>query len=197
MSVLTRLAGTVAAGVAAGLLALFVLQAGILNVADPQKSALPQVVENPVQLSGTNAVITGHDSNRKPYEIRAAKGLQDKLVKTLVHLQDVSGRFERASGGNMDIASRTGRFDTATKKFELQGNVVISEKDRMRAVMESAEIDTNDQSLKSSGPVAVDMRGASIRANSLSVSANGTRVLFRGGVKARFVTNTSPTGEGG
>jgi LPS export ABC transporter protein LptC len=197
VSSLTRYAGAAAAVAALALLALFVVQTGVLKVADPGKSELPPVVEYPDQPSGKNAVIAGHDRNQKPFEIRAAKGQQDKTVKTLVHLQDVVGSFERQAGGKMDVSSSAGRYDTATRKFELQGNVVFSEGGRMKAMMESAEIDTADQSLQSAGPVKVEMQGASITAEGMSVSDNGTRILFKGGVKARFVTNTSPTGEGG
>lgn len=192
-----RYAGFAAAALALGLVAAFVIQTGVLKIPDAKKSDPPAVVEYPEQISGNNATITGHDKNQKPFAIKAAKGQQDKAVKTLVHLQDVVGNFERQSGSPMDISANTGRYDTATKRFELQGNVVFSEGSKMKALMEVAEINTLDQSLKSSGPVTVDMKGTTIKANSLSVSENGTRVLFRGGVKARFVTNTAPAGGGG
>lgn len=192
-----RYAGFAAAAGGLALLALFVFQTGAFKVADPQKSDPPAVVEYPDQVSGNNAIITGHDKNQRPFEIKAAKGQQDKAIKSLVHLQDVTGNFERSTGGHMDITAATARYDTGTKKLEMQGNVVFLEGKRMKALMDVAEINTVDQSLQSSGPVTVDMRGASIKANSLSVSENGTRILFKGGVKARFVTNTAPTGDGG
>jgi lipopolysaccharide export system protein LptC len=180
-----------------GLAAAFVIQTGVFDIREAKKSDPPAVVEYPEQISGSNATITGHDKNQKPFAIKAAKGQQDKAVKTLVHLQQVVGNFERQSGNPMDVSANSGRYDTATKKFELQGNVVLSEGSTMKAQMEVAEINTLDQSLRSSGPVTVDMKGATIKANSLSVSENGTRILFRGGVKARFVTNTAPAGGGG
>ncbi len=196
-SVVTRGAGFAAAGVAAALVALIVFQSGIFETPDAEKSDPPAKVEYPDQVSGANATITGHDRNQKPFEIKAAKGQQDKAVKTLVHLQEVTGTFERDTGRNMDVAASNGRYDTSTRKFELQGNVVFSEGTRMKAMMEAAEINTVDQSLKSASPVTVEMHGTNIRADSLTVSDNGTRVLFKGGVKARFVTNTSATGDGG
>ena len=192
-----RYAGFAAVALAVGLAAAFVIQTGVFDIREAKKSDPPAVVEYPEQISGSNATITGHDKNQKPFAIKAAKGQQDKAVKTLVHLQQVVGNFERQSGNPMDVSANSGRYDTATKKFELQGNVVLSEGSTMKALMEVAEINTVDQSLQSSGPVTVDMKGATIKANSLSVSENGTRILFRGGVKARFVTNTAPAGGGG
>jgi hypothetical protein len=40
------------------------------------------------------------------------------------------------------------------------------------------------------------MQGSMIEADSLTVSGNGTHILFKGGVKARFKTTTR-TGDGG
>jgi hypothetical protein len=64
-------------------------------------------------------------------------------------------------------------------------------------LMEKAAINTEDQSLVSQSPVKVDMQGTLIEAQSLTVTQNGTRILFKGGVKARFVTKTKTNGDGG
>lgn len=196
-SAVIRYAGLAAGAAAVALFALFVIQTGALRPAAPEKPDQPAAVAYPDQVSGANATITGFDKNQKPFAIKAARGQQDKSVKTLVHLQDVVGNFERTAGRSMDVSASAARYDTKTRKFELEGNVILSESGRMKAVMETAEIDTSDQSLRSSSPVTVDMQGASIKAGSLAVSENGTRVLFKGGVKARFVTNTAPAGDGG
>lgn len=192
-----RYTGLAAGAAAVGLLAVFVIQTGALRPAGPETSDEPAAVEYPDQVSGSSATISGYDKNQKPFAIRAARGQQDKSVKTLVHLQDVVGNFERTTGRSMDVSASAARYDTKTRKFELEGNVILSEGGRMKAVMETAEIDTADQSLRTASPVTVDMQGASIKAGSLAVSENGTRVLFKGGVKARFMTNTAPAGDGG
>jgi lipopolysaccharide export system protein LptC len=95
------------------------------------------------------------------------------------------------------VTSQGGLYDRKTKALELSGNVVFSEGARFRAVMDKAAINTENQSLTSKSPVKVDMQGTMIEADSLNVTDNGTRILFKGRVKARFESKKKATGDGG
>jgi LPS export ABC transporter protein LptC len=192
-----RGAGWVAAAFAAGLVGLFLVQSGVLEEEAAQKSDAPPVVKYPDQVSSDNATINGLDRNQRRFEIRADAGQQDKTIKTLVHMQGVAGNFERNGGGRMDIAAKAAKYDSKTKALELEGDVSFVEGSRMKAVMDRAEVNTDDQSLRSLSPVKVDMQGSTIMADSLTVDGNGGRILFKGGVKARFMTKAPPTGDGG
>lgn len=179
------------------LLGLFVWQAGVLAPPPPQEVKTDDVVANPEQITSENASISGIDSNNRPFEIRAKSGEQDKAIAHLVHMQSVTSVFERATGAKLDVTSDTGLYDRKTKGLELAGNVVFSEGIRFRAVMQKAAIDTENQSLASQSPVKVDMQGTLIEADSLTVTAGGTRLLFKGGVKAHFEMKKNSTGDGG
>ena len=192
-----RFAGMAAAIAALGLAGLFVFQSGALNEQESRKSDPPPVVEYPDQVSGTNATINGRDKNQRRFEIKAAQGQQDKAIKTLVHMQKVEGNFERMNGGRMDIVANNAKYDSQTKALQLEGNVSFVEGTRMKALMDKAEVNTDDQTMRSLGPVTVNMEGATISAGSLTVDGNGSRILFKSGVKARFVTKKVPTGDGG
>jgi lipopolysaccharide export system protein LptC len=183
------------AGVMA-LLAVFIWQAGVLAPPAPQDVASNDVVEKPEQITSTNARISGRDKNDRPFEIRAKSGEQDKTIDSLVHMNAVSSVFERPSGAKLDVTSQGGQFDRKTKALELSGDVVFREGERFRAVMDKAAIDTENQSISSQSPVKVDMRGTMIEADSLKVTENGTRILFKGRVKATFVQKDKSTGDG-
>jgi lipopolysaccharide export system protein LptC len=175
-----------------GLLASFIWQAGVLAPPRPQDIKTEAVVEKPDQITATQASISGRDKNNRPYTINAATGEQDKTIASLVLMNNVTGAFERPSGAKLDIASKSGQYDHKSKALELAGDVVFTEGNRFKATMAKAAINTDDQSLMSKSPVKVDMQGAMIEAESLSVTENGTRILFKGGVKAQFKTNTTP-----
>jgi LPS export ABC transporter protein LptC len=192
---ITRYAGHAAALVALCLAGLFLLQSGVFSPREAEKGDAPPSVEYPDQMSGTGATINGLDRNQRRFEIQAAKGQQDAAVETLVHMQTVAGNFERGNGGRMDITSRTAKYDTKSKALELEGDVNIVDGKRMTAVMDRAEINTDNQTMRSLGPVTVNMQGATIKAGSLTVEEK--RVLFKSGVKARFMTKSAPTGDGG
>ena len=187
--------GAAAVGLILG--GVFVVHVSILAPTPPQQVKTPEVIANPEQITGTESRIIGVDRNQRPFEIRAKTGQQDKLIETLVHLQSVDGDFERPSGAKLDVTATAAKYDTKTKALELEGDVVFGEGNRFKALMDKAALNMDDMSLQSRAPVKVDMQGTAIQADSLSVSDNGNRILFRGGVKARFVTNSAKTGDGG
>lgn len=194
---LFRWIGVAAAVAAVALAAVFVIQAGILAPSNPKEVKAPVTIANPEQITGENSRITGVDRNQRPFEIRAKTGQQDKAVETLVHMQTVTGAFERPSGSKLDVTAATAQYDTKSKDLALDGNVVFAEGERFRAVMDKAKVNMNDQTLQSAAPVTVDMSGTRVVADSLTVTDNGNRILFKGGVKARFVTKAAATGDGG
>jgi lipopolysaccharide export system protein LptC len=193
---LPRLIGYGALAAIAALVGLFVWQAGVLAPPSPQEVKTTETIEKPDQITSRNASIAGRDKNDRAYEIRAKSGEQDKTVETLVHMEDVASVFERPSGAKLDVTSQKGLYDTKSKALELTGNVVFSEGTRFKAMMDKAAVNTDDLSLTSQSPVKVDMQGTMIEAGSLSVSENGSRIVFKGGVKARFLTGQKKTGDG-
>jgi lipopolysaccharide export system protein LptC len=194
-SSLSGLLGGVALLVALGLMGTFIWQAGVLAPPAPQDVKSDEVVAKPDQITASKASISGRDKNDRPYTINAVSGEQDKTIDTLVLMNTVTGAFERPSGAKLDIASKTGQYDHKSKALELSGDVVFTEGTRFKATMDKAAINTDDQSLVSKSPVKVDMQGAMIEAASLSVTENGTRILFKGGVKAKFITHNTKTGD--
>jgi lipopolysaccharide export system protein LptC len=179
------------------LMGWFIWQAGFLAPPSPQAVKTDDVVEKPEQITSLNASISGRDKANRPFEITAKSGEQDKTIANLVHMQNVTSVFDRGNGEKLDVTSDTGQYDRKTKALELSGNVVFSEGIRFKAVMTKAAINTDDQSLASKSPVKVDMQGTLIEADSLTVTDNGTRILFKGGVKAKFTNKRNTTGDGG
>jgi lipopolysaccharide export system protein LptC len=194
-SSLSGLVGAAALLGATGLFGTFIWQAGVLAPPAPQDVKTDDVVAKPDQITASNASISGRDKNDRPYTINAVSGEQDKTIESLVLMNSVTGAFERPSGAKLDIASRAGQYDHKSKALDLVGDVVFTEGTRFKATMDKASINTNDQSLVSQSPVKVDMQGAMIEAASLTVTENGTRILFKGGVKAKFITRNKTTGE--
>ena len=185
---LQRLLGLAAIAVALVLAGVFVVQTSVLAPPSPDEVKADIKIAYPEQVSGVNSRINGLDRNQRPYEIRAKSGVQDKTIETLVHLQNVEGDFERSNGSKLDVVATGARFDTKSRDLLLEGSVVFSEGQRFIAKMAKASVNMNNQELASQSPVEVKLQGTVIKADSLQVLDNGNRILFRGGVKARFVT---------
>jgi LPS export ABC transporter protein LptC len=186
----------VALALAAGLGLTFAVQLGAFDWA-PEKQALElRPVERPNQITGGPSKISGFDRNNLPFEINARRGVQDEKTESLVHMEEVTSSFARPSGDTLSITSDGAAYETKSKALELHGNVLFAEGQRFRARMDRAAVNMDDQTLTSKSPVSVDIIGGTITADSLSISPNGERILFKGGVKARFSSKSTATGDG-
>lgn len=178
--------GGLALLVVAGLAVYFVLKAGFLAPPAPQEVKSSIVIANPDVATGENARINGFDRNNHPYEITAKSGIQDKAVQSLVHLDGMTANFIRPAGENLTVTSDKAQYDNKTKVMDLKNNVVLVQGQKFKAMMDAATVNTVDQTLQSKSAVVVEAQGGVIHADSLTVTENGNRVLFKGGVKAHF-----------
>lgn len=184
-----RAVGLLAALAGLGLVGYFFIQAGVLVPPAPQNVKSDVVIANPELATGQKARINGFDRNNHPYEITATSGVQDKVNKDLVHLDGMTAKFIRPQGENLNVASDQAHYDSKTKQMVLDGNVVLDQGQKFKATMAKASVNTVDQTLQSLSPVVVEAKGGVIRSESLTVTENGERVIFKGGVKAHFGGN--------
>ncbi|MFO1032822.1 MAG: LPS export ABC transporter periplasmic protein LptC [Hyphomicrobiales bacterium] len=185
----------VALAAGAGLGLTFLVQLGVFS-GGPISPPPQAPVQKPNQITSGASEIAGFDKNKLPFLITAKHGEQDVADADLVHLSDVVSDFARPSGEKLNVTSKLAHYQTKTKALNLEGDVVFTQGTRFTARMDKASVNMDDQSLQSQSPVDVNIIGGRIAAPSLTISANGERILFQGGVKAQFVTQKEPTGDG-
>jgi lipopolysaccharide export system protein LptC len=169
-----------------GLVIVFLLQAGFFSILLPKPNPAIPTVEMPEQIAGSFARISGFDRENQPYVITSKRGYQDKETADLVHLEDLTGTFQRKSGQSFELLSNTGLYNVKAKEMDLEGNVRIVEKGRFTATMAKAHVELEKKNLVSNVPVVVEMDAGTISANGLQVSNDGNNIKFLNGVKARF-----------
>jgi lipopolysaccharide export system protein LptC len=177
------------AAAAAGIfvVAAFVLKAGLLSHLAPDDGK-PTVatVENPDRIASYDSTMTGVDKNNQPYRITASRGWQDGERPELFHLETMVAEFRKSTGEIYDVRSKLARYDKKAKRIELEGDVVITEPDRLTARMARASIDVKEKRLTSDVPVDVTFGDGAIRANGLVAGDDGADILFFDGVRAHF-----------
>jgi lipopolysaccharide export system protein LptC len=193
---LARSLGILAAAMALGFLAVFLIQAGVFAVFLPKQPAAPIVVENPEQITSSESTLAGFDRERQPYEVRAKAGYQDKDKPNLVHLETVAATFRKTTGEVYDVTARQALYDTKAKELELSGDVEIVQQGRFTARMERARVVVEEKKLTSDTAIAVTLADGMIEAHGLEISNDGKTILFLNGVKARFGPDVQQ-GEGG
>jgi LPS export ABC transporter protein LptC len=174
-----------AAAVGLGFVLVFLAQAGLFSAMMPREPEAPPPARAD-QIAAVESTITGMDNENLPYEVKAKRGWQDEKTPSLVHLVEPAGVFRRAGGTEFTITAETGLFDTETRKLELNGNVVLEQKDRFKARMDRANVVLGEKRLASESPVAVTFPNGTINANGMQITDDGARILFLNGVKTRF-----------
>jgi lipopolysaccharide export system protein LptC len=169
-----------------GLIIVFFVQAGFFTALLPKPKPVPLTVEMPDQIAVVFARIAGVDRENQPYVVTAKKGYQDKETADLVHMEDLTGTFQRKSRQPFEMYSKTGLYHSKAKTMDLEGNVRIVEKGRFTATMAKAHVELEKKNLVSNVPVVVEMDTGTITANGMQVSNDGNNIKFLNGVKARF-----------
>ncbi len=193
---LARIAGWLAATLAAGFLAVFLIQAGFFTALLPKDQTPPVEVENPEQVTSSGATLAGFDREHQPYEVKAESGHQDKDKPNLVHLETVAATFRKATGEVYDVTALHALYDTKANELGLSGDVEIVEPGRFTARMQRAHVVVEEKRLTSDTAVSVTLADGSIEAHGLEISDDGRTILFLNGVKAHFGSETMQ-GDGG
>ncbi|MDP4824007.1 MAG: LPS export ABC transporter periplasmic protein LptC [Aestuariivirgaceae bacterium] len=190
---LSKIFSWAAAAAFAGLILLFVVEAGMFESLVPKPPEPQAAVENPEQLTVGASRYTGSDKERQPYWVEAKSGIQDANNRDLVHMETVTGEMTRLSGEVLSLNSQKALYDTKTKALDLEGEVKLESRGGFVAHMSRARVVLEDKAVDTDVPVRVTFDAGVINAQGMKISDDGKRILFFNGVKARFQEAPAPT----
>ena len=170
------------AGITLGV--IFVGQSFYYKGLDPTNK--PTVIDKSAIIAGGYSNFSGIDKFSKPFLVRSETGVQDGKIESLMHLTIVTGSFVRRGGGDVQVLSDVADYDTKTKDLTVTGNVRFDEPGRYVAHLQTAQVNLELQKISTKDPVQVQTAGATISADSMETSEDGSTVYMRGHVKAHF-----------
>jgi lipopolysaccharide export system protein LptC len=178
------------------ILIVFLVQAGFFNALVPHPATPGFTVEKPDQITGQFSRMGGFDRQNQPYEVTAQSGYQDAANPSLVHMDQITGKFQKVTGAAYDLTATSGIYDTKAKDMDLEGQVKITSEGRFTATMARAKVNIDKKSLVSDVPVEVLTDSGKISANGLQITNDGNNILFLNGVKAHFEAASKKGDEG-
>jgi lipopolysaccharide export system protein LptC len=134
----------------------------------------------------TNPRFQGRDSKGRAYVVVATDAVRDAYHIDRVRLSNVLMTLEGDGPKPMTIASRSGDLDQTRHILHLAGNVDAQNGQGYRFRSDRATIDTESGALRGDSRVVGDGPLGHITASSYSVSENGQRILFTGGVQSHL-----------
>ena len=160
-----------------------------------------------IGLQGTRITIdspklVGYRKDGRPYELRAAVGIQDMATPDVFELQEMEVRMD---GGEsvVILTSKKGVYDSKHDHADLTGGVRIHDDKQFDMKLASAQMDFRANVMSSDQPVTLKIDHGDVVAKSVEFSQNDRRATFIGDVHSVLygdedgdAPNASPPPEG-
>ena len=128
--------------------------------------------------------MNGYRKDGRPYDVRAAKGVQDIRKPNLIDLTDVDAKIVMVDNSTAKITSLSGVYDATKETMSLRGDVRIRNLPAYDMRLSTADIEFKSGRLASNEPVNVLMSDGTISADAVEMGDNGHRITFIGSVKS-------------
>jgi lipopolysaccharide export system protein LptC len=144
-------------------------------------------VENaPERMRVETARYTGADDKGQRFEITAQRAIQRSSEVPIVDIEGMFARLALASGPLM-IAANQGQYDLDRQKVDVTGPVRVVGPDGYRLETRDVSVDMKSRQLRSSGPVAGQMRLGRFQAGQLHADLGSRTVVLNGGARLKIV----------
>jgi len=138
-----------------------------------------------------NPELSGTDENRRPYNLRADKAIQDSERPTRIELRGITAKLPMTDTDFAAVQAGNGIYDADAKTLVLGGKVAVDTDTGMAIRMEDADIDIASGQMRTRNEVSVDTGRAKVTADALTVSENGKVIVFENRVRMTIM----PAGE--
>ncbi|MDR3450913.1 MAG: LPS export ABC transporter periplasmic protein LptC [Alphaproteobacteria bacterium] len=141
---------------------------------------MKNVVKNIPDLVIDNLHYTGVDNKNEPYSLNAAQATRPAGLATMYDLVRPEGEITLQSGSWLDGRANYGRYDEATKKLWLGGNVRLFHDKGYQVTSEEAQIDLDTDTAWGDKPVLIQGNFGTIRGTGFRFLDGGHIVVVTG-----------------
>ncbi len=131
--------------------------------------------------------ISGFQLDRRPYSIKARRGVQDLARPHVVELLDIDAGIGTADDKSMQVIASRARYDSQNEQVFLDGNVKITSASGYDLSLQEAKVDFMAGTLISDSAVNVRLDGATVAAQRMVLDDRRHVITFDGGVKSSIV----------
>lgn len=139
--------------------------------------------------------MAGFDKNDRAFDVKAFKAIQDLTTPGTVELEKIEAKLPVGVNAFADVDADAGTYDSENQKLNLRENVTVRGANGMNIALQEADIDIKTGVMVSEKPVSVLSDDADISADSVKVSENGKRIIFKNRVKMTIKRTTRNTAE--
>jgi lipopolysaccharide export system protein LptC len=140
--------------------------------------------------------LSGFRKDGRPYEVRAASGVQDVRTPKVIELKDIEARVGLGDNDSASASAPKGIFDSGRDFLQLRSttgadSVRIVSTSGYAITLKNADFDFRSGEVNSDDPVAVRLPNGALSADRFSMSDQGRVVKFEGHVVSRLWQDTA------
>ena len=131
------------------------------------------------------ASYTGEDNKGQKFLIVADRAVQQTSNIPVVAIEGMRARLDLARGP-LAISALKGRYDLQKEMVQVEGPIRVAGPDGYQLLTRDVEVDLDQRTLRSSGPVSGRMPLGQFQAGSLSADLGERTVRLNGGVRLKI-----------
>lgn len=127
----------------------------------------------------------GEDNKGQKFEIVADRAVQQSSNVPIVMIEGMRARLNLARGP-LSIAALKGKYDIEQEKVQVDGPVAVVGPDGYRLATRDVQVDLDNRTMQSSGPVSGTMKLGQFEAGQLSADLDERTVRLDRGVRLKI-----------
>lgn len=173
------------AALAVCLVAAGIVLSGALRA--PARKAPADMSADKVAFDGTKITleapkISGFQLDRKPYSIKARRGVQDLSSPHIIELLDIDAGIGTADEKMMQVVASRAQYDSQNELIFLSGDVRITSTSGYDLSLQRARVDVKGGTLISDSAVTLQLDGVTVDGERLTFDDRRHVITFDGGV---------------
>lgn len=137
-----------------------------------------------------NPNLNGFTKENRPYNLTAAKAMQDIKNEGLITLEGIRAQLPVGADNQATINASNGVYDNVNGRMTLLGDFVVTTTDGLIAKMSSADVNIATGQIMTDKPVDIQSGTTHIKANKMQVQSSGDVVLFEDEVHLTIAPET-------
>ena len=144
-----------------------------------------KVSEAPERMRAEAARYTGQDNNGQNFTITANQAVQPTSTQPIVHINGMSAQLDLARGP-LTIDAIRGIYDMDRQTVNIAGPIKVDGPDGYSLATRDVQVNLNNQTMQSAGPVSGTMELGEFTAGKLSADLDARVVRLDGGVRLKI-----------
>ncbi len=143
-----------------------------------------------------NPKLDGETKTKLPYNMKAARAIQDLSNTNIISLEEIDAKIALDSEVTAVIDAASGVFNNSNNTLDINSPLNVKTSSGMVAKLKSAQVDLKAGNLKTQDPVDIDLNGSHIAADSMTVTDQGKVLVFEKRVRVTISKGQLGSGSG-